>query len=98
MRRRRSPQEKKALSYALDCRNDYGGNDKASRLAIPRNKRFPRRANRHHDHQRLAGLTGAPDPAIDEVVEVRLRGRRPKSWRKLPDLPLGRHVERRRHA
>ena len=32
---------------------------------------------------------GAPDPLMDEAVEVRLRGRRPKAWRKCPDLPLG---------
>ena len=33
---RRSPQEKKALSYARDCRNVYGENDKSSRKNIPR--------------------------------------------------------------
>ncbi|MEV2238407.1 hypothetical protein [Micromonospora sp. NPDC049891] len=87
--RRRSPQEKKALSYARDCRYNYGESNKGSRRSIRRNKRFPHRANRHHDHLTLAALTGAPDPLMDEAVEVRLRGRRPKAWRKWPDLPLG---------
>lgn len=39
--RRRSPQEKKALSYARDRRNVYGENDKSSRKNIRRNKRSP---------------------------------------------------------
>lgn len=87
--RRRSPQEKKALSYARDCRYNYGENNKSSRRSIRRNKRFPHRANRHQDHLTLAALTGTPDPLLDEGAEVSLRGRRPKSWRKWPDLLLG---------
>lgn len=87
--RRRTSQEKKALSYARDCRYTYGENNKGSRRSIRRNKRFPHRANRHRDHLTLAALTGTPDPLLDEAAEVRLRGRRPKSWRKWPDLPLG---------
>jgi hypothetical protein len=87
--RRRSPQEKKALSYARDCRNVYGENDKSSRMSIRRNKRFPHRANRRHDRQTLTACVGAPDPNVDEAVEVRVRGRRRASWRKWPDLPLG---------
>ena len=35
--KRKSPQEKKALSYAKDRRNTYGENDKSSRKNIPRN-------------------------------------------------------------
>ncbi|MBY8874251.1 hypothetical protein K7640_20690 [Micromonospora sp. PLK6-60] len=87
--RRRSPQEKKALSYARDRRNSYGANDKSSRRGIRRNKRFPHRANRHQERLDLTTLTGAPDPLTVEAVEDRLRGRRPKSWRKVPDQPLG---------
>ncbi|UGT42762.1 hypothetical protein LTV02_04940 [Nocardia yamanashiensis] len=45
MVRRKSPQEKKSLSYAKDRRNDYGENDKSSRRNIRRNKRFPHRAD-----------------------------------------------------
>ena len=61
MGRHRSPREKKVLTYTRDRRNDYGVNDKASRRAIRRKKRLPHRANRHHDHQRLTALAGAPD-------------------------------------
>jgi hypothetical protein len=94
--RRRSPQEKKALSYARDCRNVYGENDKSSRTSIRRNKRFPYRANRRHHRQTLTVSVGAPDPDVDEAVEVWLCGRRRASWRKWPDLPLGMVVKSRR--
>jgi hypothetical protein len=56
---RRSPPEKKALSYAEDRRNDYGENDKSSRKNIRRNKRTPNRADRHRDHQVLSQAVGA---------------------------------------
>ncbi|NJP35377.1 hypothetical protein [Micromonospora thermarum] len=35
--RRGSPQEKKALSYARDCRYNYGESNKGSRRSIRRN-------------------------------------------------------------
>jgi hypothetical protein len=35
---KRNPGEKKRLSYAKDCRNSYGENDKASRKLIPLRK------------------------------------------------------------
>ncbi len=34
----KTPQEKKRLSYANDCRNSYGESDKGSRKSIRRNK------------------------------------------------------------
>jgi hypothetical protein len=93
---RKTPQEKKALSYAKDRRNLYGENDKSSRKAIPLRKRLVNRANRHQVQQALAGAVGAPDP---EAVQVRAQGKRPKRWRKWPDVPLAEvvahHLERR---
>ena len=83
---RKTPQEKKALSYAKDRRNLYGENAKASRKAIPLRKRLVNRANRHQFQQSLAAATDVPDP---EVVEVRALGKRPKRWTKWPDNPLG---------
>lgn len=88
--RRRSPQEKKALSYAKDRRNMYGGNDKSSRKNIPLRKRLVNKVNRHAAQQQLAGATGQVDSERAELVEDRLRGTRPRSWRKYPDMPLGR--------
>ena len=45
-KRRKTPQEKKILSYAKDCRNNYGENDKSSRKAIPRRKQQQRQNER----------------------------------------------------
>ncbi|MEV7007171.1 hypothetical protein [Streptosporangium sp. NPDC051022] len=86
---RKTPQEKKRLSYAKDRRNDYGENDKSSRKSIRRHKRVPHRANRHRDHQILEGARGAVDERLGGVVEERLYVRRPKRWRKFRDAPLG---------
>lgn len=91
--RSRSPQEKKQLSYAKDRRNAYAENDKSSRNAVRLNKRFPNRANRHRLQRILRDATGIPDVDGAQEVEERLARRRPKTWRKQPDLPLGDWVE-----
>src|SRR5262245_54602184 len=89
----KDPQEKKALSYAKDRRNDYGENDKSSRKNIRRNKRFPNRADRHRERQVLAAATGfgmTTDAA--EQAESRLLVKKSmwmtKGWRKWRDAPL----------
>jgi len=93
---RRDPQEKKALSYALDGRNAYGENDKSSRRNIRRNKRFPNRADRHRERQLLAGAAGplgVDDVEAAERTEERLGAKRSmwdtKRWRKGADAALG---------
>jgi hypothetical protein len=75
---RRSPQEKKALSYAKDRRNAYGENDKSSRRNIPLRKRLVNRANRHAAQQQLREASGAAEAERAESVEERLRDTRPK--------------------
>ncbi len=95
MRRRRSPQEKKALSYAKDRRNDFGENDKASRRVVPLRKRAVNRANRLREGLALGTVGTKPDAGLAEGAESRLLARRGKRWRKTPDLPLGQHVARR---
>ncbi len=96
---RRSPQEKKALSYAKDCRNDYGENSLASLKSIRRNKRTPNRADRHREHQVLAGATGVRIDEVAEQVEVKLLAKKSmwltKRWRKYRDAPLAEIVENR---
>ncbi|SFR27590.1 hypothetical protein SAMN04488564_111123 [Lentzea waywayandensis] len=86
---RKSPQEKKALSYAKDHRNSYGENDKSSRKNIQRNKRNRERANRRRDHQVL--VAAQPDD-----IESEIKRRRPKGswWRKWSDSPLAEIVAR----
>jgi hypothetical protein len=77
---RKTPQDKKRLSYAKDCRNTYGENDKSSRRSIPRAKARQQRANRRIAHTVLSGPDG----------EDRLGLIRPQTrWRKCPDTPLG---------
>lgn len=92
---RLTPQEKKALSYEKDRRNAYGGNDKASRKAVPLRKRLVNRANRHDEQRRLRQAVGPPDEGGAEAAEAGLAGRRPKRWRKWADRPLREHVQRR---
>jgi hypothetical protein len=93
---KRSPQEEKALSYAKDRRYAYGNSNKAARRAVPRRKRSVNKANRHAAQQFLAEARGPVDVIRAEGVEDRLHGRRPKRWRKWPDIPLGRLLELRR--
>ena len=89
---RKSPQEKKALSYAKDRRNAYGESDKASRRAIPRHKANVNRANRRAASTLLVGAVGSVDVERADTVATVLAGRRPKRWRKWPDRRLDEHV------
>lgn len=92
---RRSPQEKKRLSYAKDRRNAYGENDKSSRKNIPRSRQRAHRASRRVAATILHAATGRPDESVVEVAEQRLLGTRPRTWRwrKSPDFPLGEYLE-----
>ncbi|MFE9745294.1 hypothetical protein ACFYOT_10350 [Saccharothrix saharensis] len=86
---RRSPQEKKRLSYAKDRRNTYGENDKSSRRNITLNRQLAHRADRHHADQALRGALGRPDEASADHAEQAARDRRPGRFRKHADVPLG---------
>jgi hypothetical protein len=92
MAARKSPHEKKALSYAKDRRNDYGENDKSSRKAIRQNKRMPNRADRHREQRILASAVGPAADEAAELVEDRLHAKKSmwltKRWRKWRDAPL----------
>jgi hypothetical protein len=91
--KRRSPQEKKRLSYSKDRRNGYGENDKSSRKNIARNKRNRHRSERHRAQQQLSAAVGLVDQVIDEGLDERVaRARRGSRWRKFPDVQLGLHV------
>ena len=91
---RKTPQEKKRLSYEKDRRNTYGENDKSSRKNIRRRKRYPNRANRRNARQSLSAAVGAADATPLEQAEAALKHRRPKRWRKRADSPLGLVVPR----
>jgi hypothetical protein len=86
---RKSPQEKKRLSYLKDRRNNYGENDKSSRTSIRARKRAVNSANRRREQLALAQVGTSADTGGADVVELNLHRQRPKSWRKVPDAPLG---------
>lgn len=90
---RRSPQEKKTLSYRKDHRNNYGETDKSSRRNIRRNKRIPNRVDRHREHQAMAAATGPVELAVAEQVDTELHAKKSiwlnGQWRKYGDAPLG---------
>lgn len=85
----KSPQEKKALSYAHDRRNTYGESDKGSRKAIPARKAAENRNRRRKASQAL-GVVETLDEAALDVVESSLKHdvERVGGWTKAPDAPL----------
>jgi hypothetical protein len=94
---RKDPQEKKALSYARDRRNDFRANDKAARKSIRRNKRLPNRADRHRERQVLTEATGYDVVEhVAERAETKLVTKKSmwmtKGWRKWRDAALGETV------
>ena len=89
----RSPQEKKALSYAKDRRNTYGENDKASRKLIPLRKAMENRQDRRKVAQEVALLPNLEEAAADLLESsVRHDMHRVGGWRKGADQPLGKIV------
>ena len=86
---RRTPQEKKRLSYLRDRRNTYGENDKSSRKAIHRRKQIVNQANRRIVRQGITAATSLPDQGDLEEAVVEATSVRPKRWSKEPDEPLG---------
>ncbi|MEO0871334.1 MAG: hypothetical protein AAFY19_05140 [Pseudomonadota bacterium] len=93
LKRRRSPQEKKALSYAKDRRNSYGENDKASRKNIPRSKARGHRSLRRRAASSLNRyeVLGEDEAALTENELVSDLDRKQR-WQKSPDRPLSDHV------
>jgi hypothetical protein len=87
---RRSPAEKKQLSYERDRRNVYGENDKASRKSIPLRKRLRARADRKRASQALTpGVIPDRIEDGDHLDAELLPKRDPRQWRKQPDETLG---------
>lgn len=87
--KRRTPQEKKKLSYERDRRNVYGRAPHASRKLIPLNKALRNRANRHYENQQVDYQGPVPDEDIADELESLIHRRAPREWEKYPDAPLG---------
>ncbi len=88
-RERKSPQQKKRESYAKDRRNIYGENAKASRKAIPHHKVVERRALRRIARTAIEEAAAHADLECLDALEPRLKSKRRRGWRKVPDKPLG---------
>ena len=88
---RKSPQEKKRLSYSKDRRNVYGANDKASRKAIKKNKAVVNQSYRRTVKQTLKNLinTDKVSESADGIIKTVKR----KKWKKVPDRPLGLYLK-----
>ena len=87
--KRRTPQEKKKLSYERDRRNVYGRAPHASRRLIPLNKALRNRANRHYENQQVDYQGPVPEEAVADELESSIHHRAPQEWEKYPDAPLG---------
>lgn len=92
--KQKTPQEKKALSYAKDCRNTYGENDKCSRKSIPLRKAKVNRSYRKNANQILQQVSGNIDLEKADFLESQARNVKREDWKKSPDTPLGKVVER----
>ena len=88
MRRRKSPQEKKSLSYARDRRNTYGENSKGSRKSIPFRKRVRARVQRRAEEAALRRDSKLVDR--EQMTGIAKRISMSSRWQKWPDEPLGR--------
>ena len=86
---RKTPQEKKRLSYAKDRRNTYGENAKSSRRNIARNKRLRLRNERRTAREPLRGAAPALDEAQIDLAGAKAIRKRKKSWKKHADTRLG---------
>jgi len=95
----KAPQEKKRLSYEHDRRNTYGENQKSSRKNIPRSKQMSHQDERRAVRQALIGAEGrVAEEKSDEAQSRAMRKgqiKKLKAFRKSPDMPLGKVVERR---
>ena len=93
---KRSPQDKKRLSYGKDRRNNFGESAKGSRKNIPRSKARDIRRERRGRNQALGSVLGSTPGTANEdqqvAAEVAARTVKRRAWRKSPDVPLREHI------
>jgi hypothetical protein len=97
MSKLKTPREKKLASLALDARNVYGENDKASRKLIPRRKQESHQALRRAAKRPLQNLNSGlgEDVLIQAEADVKtseIQSTR-KAFKKRPDAPLSTLLE-----
>ncbi len=90
--KQKTPQEKKASSYAKDCRNTYGESDKGSRKTIRKNKTIQNQVYRRKVNQVLNELDNTKSENA-ELIESEAKSITKGKWKKCSDTPLGLFVE-----
>jgi hypothetical protein len=98
MSKAKSPPEKKRLSLQKDRRNVYGECPTSSRKNIRLNKQRGHMEVRRAANEELRALKGVTVEADAEEIESRAKGRilalARSSFKKFPDAPLGKVVQR----
>ncbi len=93
MSRLKTPQQKKLASLALDRRNVYGENAKASRKLIPRGKQSSQQTLRSAAKRPLLNTEMLADEDVASRAEFDVQSAviqaKRKSFKKEPDAPLG---------
>jgi hypothetical protein len=96
----KTPREKKLASLALDARNVYGENDKASRKGIPRSKQLSHKAQRRAAKEPLQAIhlpTEEDDlVALESGVRSREMLAKKNAFRKKPDASIASILEYKR--
>ena len=89
---RRSPQEKKKLSYERDCVNVFGQTDKGARTAIPQNKRRAERKLRRAASRLITNIARSESEGSQldtDLADATLEAIRHTKWQKYRDCPIG---------
>ena len=89
----KSPSEKKRLSLALDRRNSYRENAKASRKGIPLSKARSHRAERHSVAETLREVTPIHADEAEASTRSTARLKKVGAFKKSPDESLAAHIE-----
>ncbi len=91
----RTPQEKKALSYTHDYRNDYNSSEHGIRTIIPARKAGESRKARRKANHALQVVDRIEEAEVD-LLESSLKHdiERVGGWRKWPPLSLADTVDR----
>ncbi len=84
MKKARTPQEKKQLSYQKDHRDSYGESNKGSRKTVPRKKQNANQKYRHNVNQLVKISAENAEEIENKIKDIRNIG-----WKKANDQPLG---------
>lgn len=92
MKKIRTPQEKKELSYKNDSKNTYGENSKASRKNIPKRKRIVNKTYRTAINQTIKKNLNSETLILTDI-DSEVKEVKKKLWKKSPDISLGHYLE-----